>query len=98
MDRTLLGIITPGQNGLGSNDNEGVLRIPRSCSITEASPLDSLMSYPWHSLGECYPPVEKQSVYSAAPVNCPNPQNLNDFANGANKNRIPGYIFFQHLS
>ena len=36
---------------LGSNDNEAVLRIPQASSITEVSPLDSLVSYPGHSLG-----------------------------------------------
>ena len=33
---------TPGQNGPGSNGNEGVLHIPISSSITGASPSDCL--------------------------------------------------------
>ena len=45
IDRTLSGVTTPGQSGLGSNGNEGVLRIPQSYSITEASSSDYLVSY-----------------------------------------------------
>ena len=41
---------TPGQSGLGSNGNEGVLRIPQSSSIAGTSPSDCLVSYPGHSL------------------------------------------------
>ena len=33
------------QRGPGSNGNEGVLRIPKSSSITEALPSDCLVSY-----------------------------------------------------
>ena len=43
------GTTTLGQSGSGSNRNEGVLRIPQSSSITEASSLDCLVSYPGHS-------------------------------------------------
>ena len=39
----------PGQSGPGSNDNEGVLRIIQSPSITWTSPSDCLVSYPGHS-------------------------------------------------
>ena len=45
IDRTLSGAATPGQSGPGSGDNEGVLRIPQSSSITDTSPSDCLMSY-----------------------------------------------------
>ena len=34
MDRTLSDATTPGQNGPGSDGNEGVLRIPQIPSIT----------------------------------------------------------------
>ena len=44
-DKTLLGAITSGLSGPGSNVNEGVLHIPQSSSITEASSSDCLMSY-----------------------------------------------------
>ena len=63
---TLLGAITLGQSGCGSEGNEGVLCIPQSFSITGASRSDCLMSYPEHSLGESYPSTEMQSVYSTA--------------------------------
>ena len=33
-----LGTVTPSQNEPGSDGNEGVLRVPRSSSITGASP------------------------------------------------------------
>ena len=56
IDRTLSGATTPGQSGPGSDGNEGVLRIPQSSSITEASPSDYLVSYP------------RQSVYWAVPA------------------------------
>ena len=51
MDSTLLAATTLGQNGPGSHGNEGILHIPQSSSITEASPLNCLVSYPGHSLG-----------------------------------------------
>ena len=50
MDRTLSGATTLGQSRPGSDGNEGVLHIPQSSSIIEASPLDYLVSYPGHSL------------------------------------------------
>ena len=45
IDKTLPGANAPSQSGLGSNSNEGVLRIPQSFSITGASPSDFLVSY-----------------------------------------------------
>ena len=57
-----------GQSGHGSNGNEEVLHIPQSCR-TEASPSDSLLSYPGHLLEErFYPCAEMQSVYSTIPA------------------------------
>ena len=38
IDRTLSGITTPGKSGPGSDGNEGVLHVPQTSSITEASP------------------------------------------------------------
>ena len=65
----LSGATMPGQNGPGSNGNEGVLRIPQSPSITGTSPSDRLVSYSGHSLGGgSYPSAEAQSVFSTAPV------------------------------
>ena len=64
---TLSGTTTPGQSRPGSDGNNGVLHIPQSSSITEASPSDYLVSYPGHSLGELYSSAEMQSVYSIAP-------------------------------
>ena len=68
IDKTLSGATTLGQGGPGSEGNEEVLCISQSCSITEASPSDCLVSFPGHSLGESYPFAEIQSVYSAAPT------------------------------
>ena len=68
IDRTLSGATTLGQSGPETDGNEGVLYILQSFSITEASPLDCLVSYPGHTLGEFYPFAEMQSVYSVAPV------------------------------
>ena len=41
-----------GLSGPGGNDNEDVLCIPQSSSITGASPPDCLASYPGHSFGK----------------------------------------------
>ena len=50
IDRTLSGATTPGQSGPGSDGNKGVLCIPQSSSITEASPSNCFVSYPGHLL------------------------------------------------
>ena len=69
IDRTQSGATIPGQSGLGSDGNEGVLCIPQSSKITGASPSDCLVSYlGQHLLAEAYPSAEKQLVYSAAPA------------------------------
>ena len=46
----LSGATTPGQSGSGSNDNEGVFRIPQIPNITGTSPSDCLLPYPGLSL------------------------------------------------
>ena len=38
------GATTPSQSGPGSEDNEGVIHIPQSSSITGTSPSGGLMS------------------------------------------------------
>ena len=58
---------TPGQSGPGSGGNEGVPRIPQSCSITGTSPSDCSVSYQDTRCRVSYPSAEKQSVYSTAP-------------------------------
>ena len=68
IDRTLSGVITPGQSGPGSDGDEGVLCIPQNCSITGVTSSDCLVSYTGHSLKESYPSAEMQSVYSTAPA------------------------------
>ena len=50
IDKTLTDATTPGQNGPGSNTNQGVLHIPQ-ITKTGATSLDSLISYLGHSLG-----------------------------------------------
>ena len=45
IDRTLSSATAPGQCGPGSNDNEGVLCISQSSSITGASPSDCIVSF-----------------------------------------------------
>ena len=66
IDRTLSGAITLGQNGPGSDGNEGVLYILQSSKIAGASPSDCLMSYPGHLLRESHSSAEMQSVYFTA--------------------------------
>ena len=68
-DRTLSGVITPGQSESGSDSNEGVLHVPQSSIITEVLPSDYLISYPGYLLGESYLSAEMQLVYSATPAN-----------------------------
>ena len=65
IDTTLSGATTPDQSGPGSDDNEELLRIPQSSSITGTSLSDCLVSYAGHSLGGFYP-EEIQSVYSSS--------------------------------
>ena len=56
-----------GQSGSGSDDNEGVLRILQSSSITGISPSDHLVSYPEHTLEESYSSAEVHLMYSSIP-------------------------------
>ena len=65
---TLSGATISGQNGRKSDGNKEILRIPQSFSITGASLSEFLVSYPRYSLGESYPSVEMQSVYSTTPA------------------------------
>ena len=51
IDSILSSVTTPGQSGVESDCNEGVLCISQRSSITGASPSDSLVSYAGHSLG-----------------------------------------------
>ena len=62
IDRALSGATIPGLTGSGSNVNEGVLRIPQSSSITEASPFDGLLSYQYTRCEGVYPSTEMKSV------------------------------------
>ena len=57
-----------GLSGPGSDDNEGVLHIPQSSSITGVLPSDCLESYRGRLLQQSYPLAEAQSVYSTAPA------------------------------
>ena len=50
IDRTLSGATTPAQSGPGNNGNKGVLCIPQSSSITEASTSDCLSVISWSLL------------------------------------------------
>ena len=68
IDRTLSGATTLDQSGPGSNGNKEVHHTLQNSSITGASPSDRFVSYQKHSLGESYPSVQMQSVYSKAVV------------------------------
>ena len=63
---SISGATSLGHSGHGSNNNEGMLRIPQHSSITEVSPWDCLVSYPGFSLRGFYPSLEMQSMYSIA--------------------------------
>ena len=65
IDRALSSATTLGQSGPGSNDDEGVLHIPQSSSITIR--LFSIISrtlFGW----KAYPSTEMQLVYSTSPA------------------------------
>ena len=65
IDRTFSGATTLGQSGIGSDGNEGVLRVPQSSSNTGTSSPYSLVLYQdTHCVS--YPSTEKQLVYSTA--------------------------------
>ena len=68
IDRTPLSATTNDQSGLGSDDNEGVLRIPQSFGITGVTLSDCLVSYLGHTLLGSYPSAEMQSVCSTVPI------------------------------
>ena len=68
IDRTLSGATTPGQSGLGSNGNEGILHFPQ-ISKAGALPSDSLMWYPGHSMEGLYPSAEMQLMYCTTSAN-----------------------------
>ena len=55
VDRTKSVATSPGLCRPGSEGKNGVIRVPRTSSITGASPSDYLVLYPWHSMGEFYP-------------------------------------------
>ena len=65
INRIQSGVTTPSPSEPGRDDNEGMLCILQSSSITRASPSDCLELYSGHSLGESYSSVEMQSVFSA---------------------------------
>ena len=50
-DSALSGATTLGQSRPGSDDNEGVFRIPQSSSTAGTSPSYCLVLYPGHSFG-----------------------------------------------
>ena len=59
---------------LGAMAMKGYSTFPQSPSITGTSPLDCLVSYTGHSLGESYPSAEKQLLYSTAQTDWENDQ------------------------
>ena len=59
IDRTLSIATTLGQSELGSDGNEGVLRIPQSSCITGTSQTDCLVSYIGHSFGGSLTPLQR---------------------------------------
>ena len=66
IDRTLSGVINnPSQRGPGSYGNKEVHRIPQSSSITGATPLGSLVSYPGHLL-EGVLPLRRDVFYNSS--------------------------------
>ena len=92
IDWTLSVATTPGQGWPVSIGNKGIICIPQSSSITEASPSDCLMSYPGHSLGEFYPSAVMQSGYSTAPTDW-----AKYFWIQVKLNRVPWFLNSQYM-
>ena len=61
IDRTLSGATTPGQNGPGSDGNEGVLRMHQSTWDYWNLTIRLLVSYPGHKLGGGLTPLKRSS-------------------------------------
>ena len=79
IDRNLSGAITPGQSGSGSVGNEEILHIPqhyRSLTIRLFTVI-SRTFIGWGSLT----PLQRCSLYSTAPTNSFNMDNLDDYQN-----------------
>ena len=66
IDTTLSCATISGYCGPRNDGNEGVLLFPQISSVTGTSPLDFLVSYTGHLLGESYPSAEIQLVYSTS--------------------------------
>ena len=66
----LSGATTPDQSGLGSDGNEGVLRIPQISSITGNLTIRWFSVISGHLLWGrgAYPSAEMQSMYSTVPA------------------------------
>ena len=60
----LVSTVGLGQNGPGSNGNEGVFHIPPKLQDWSLLFRCSLVSYPGHSMVEGYPSAEMQMEYS----------------------------------
>ena len=67
IDMTLSGATTPGQSGLGSDGNEGVLHIPQRSSITGTSSSDCHIQGHLLGVGVLLLCREAVPVYSTAP-------------------------------
>ena len=67
VDKSLSRATITTQSEPTSDGNERIFRIPQN-SKTEASPDESLVPYPEHSLEESFCPLEMQSVYSTVPA------------------------------
>ena len=68
INRTLSGATIPSQSGQESNGNKWLFCVPQSFSITEATPLDCLVSYQDTRWGESYSSTEIWSLISTAPA------------------------------
>ena len=62
IDRALPGTAIPGQSGPVSDGIKGVLCIPQSSRIIEASPSDCLVSYPGHTLWRVSYPFSRGAI------------------------------------
>ena len=69
IERTQSGAKTTAQSGPRSNGHGGVLRIPQSSSITEASSSDCLVLYTGHSLGNLILLQRSSRCITTAPAN-----------------------------
>ena len=97
IDSTLSGTTTPGQSGLGSDSNEGVLRLPQRSIINGTSPSDSLVSHTGHLLGRVLPLCREEFGVFYSPSRLGNDRNVMTITTKMSTTVLIMIIFFMFV-